>query len=274
MYYIYCYTNLKNQHKYVGQTNNLQRRIREHRSCSFNEKASSYNDLIHKKIREYGEENFKIEVLEILYTNDIKEVNIRETYWIETLKSFRGTGLGYNSDFGGSRKYSSICTPEEIQLIKQDIKNGKSFFDIEKEYNVSASFVSSINHGIYFFDDSETYPLYKYIKENKDYDELIDLLLNSPMTLSDIAKHLNIGYSTVKKINAGTLRRGMYPTYPIRTKTAYELRADKIKELLLYSTYSKTKIAEITNADIDTIRRINIGQCFKDPTLNYPLRSL
>lgn len=51
MNYIYCYINKINQHKYVGQTNNLQRRIREHRSCSFNEKASSYNDLIHKKIR-------------------------------------------------------------------------------------------------------------------------------------------------------------------------------------------------------------------------------
>ena len=28
MYYIYCYTNKLNDHKYVGQTNNLQRRIR------------------------------------------------------------------------------------------------------------------------------------------------------------------------------------------------------------------------------------------------------
>lgn len=46
MYYIYCDTNKKNNHKYIGQTNNYQRRIREHRSCAFNEKASSYNDLI------------------------------------------------------------------------------------------------------------------------------------------------------------------------------------------------------------------------------------
>ena len=27
MYYIYCYTNKINNHKYVGQTNNLKRRI-------------------------------------------------------------------------------------------------------------------------------------------------------------------------------------------------------------------------------------------------------
>lgn len=67
MNYIYCYTNKINQHKYVGQTNNLNRRIREHKSCSFNENSTSYNDLIHKKIREYGIDNFSIEVLETIY---------------------------------------------------------------------------------------------------------------------------------------------------------------------------------------------------------------
>ena len=40
MNYIYCYTNKINQHKYVGQTNNLNRRVREHRSCVFNKKTS------------------------------------------------------------------------------------------------------------------------------------------------------------------------------------------------------------------------------------------
>lgn len=101
MYYIYCYINLTNQHKYVGQTNNLQRRIREHRSCAFNNKASSYNDLIHQKIRKYGENNFEITVLEKLYTEDFKEVDEREIYWIKKLESHRSTGKGYNSTWGG-----------------------------------------------------------------------------------------------------------------------------------------------------------------------------
>jgi len=92
--------------------------------------------------------------------------------------------------------------------------------------------VSSINQGVYFRDDNETYPLFKYYKEDADYDELLDLLLNSPLTLFDIAKQLNLGYSTVKKINQGTLRHGLYPTYPIRQKTAYQQRADIIKALL------------------------------------------
>ena len=92
--------------------------------------------------------------------------------------------------------------------------------------------------------------------------------------MSDIAKQLNIGYSTVKKINAGTLRKGLYPTYPIRSKSANEMRADKIKDLLLHTKITKTKISEMLDVDLDTIRRINIGQCFKDNNLSYPLRNL
>ncbi len=273
MYYIYCYTNKLNNHKYVGQTNNFKRRVREHRSCSFNPKASSYNDLIHKKIREYGEENFDITVLETLYTEDIKEVNDRECYWIKKLNTFCSNGEGYNKDIGGGRReYNSILTPEQIKEVKEKIKQGICFLDIEEEYNISPSFVSSINHGVYFFDKDEQYPLYKYYKEDKDYDELIDLLLNSTYTLSAIAKMLNMGYSTVKKINAGTLRKGLYPTYPIRKISANEQRANKIKELLQTTSYTNTQIANIVDSSEETVRRINIGESFYNEKLSYPLR--
>lgn len=275
MNYIYCYTNKINQHKYVGQTNNLQRRIREHRSCSFNEKASSYNDLIHKKIREYGEDNFQIDILEKGYTNDINIINEKEQYWVEKMNSYCGNGQGYNSDHGGCNKnHSKKLTDEQIIEIKNKLKQGISFIDIEKEYNISSSFISSINHGNYFYDDRESYPLSKYYKEDKDYDELIDLLLNSSLTLSDIAKQLNISYATIKKINAGTLRKGLYPDYPIRKITANEQRANKIKDLLLTTTYTNKEIAKIVNSSEETVRRINIGQTFKDNNLSYPLRNL
>lgn len=275
MYYIYCYTNKINQHKYVGQTNNYQRRIREHRSCAFNEKASSYNDLIHKKIREYGEDNFEITVLEKLYTEDIEEVNQREIYWIQKLDTFCVNGNGYNMNIGGGRRgYSSILTPEEIQEVKNKIKQGISYYDIECEYNISASFISSINQGVYFYDEKETYPLYQYYKDDSDYDELIDLLINSTYSLATIASMLGIGYSTVKKINAGTLRNGLYPSYPIRKKTANEQRADKIKELLLNTDMTNAQIANLTGASSETVRRIKVGQVFKDDTLSYPLKHL
>ena len=275
MYYIYCYTNKLNNHKYVGQTNNYARRIREHRSCAFNEKASSYNDLIHKKIREYGEENFEISLIETLYTEDINEVNQREIYWINKLQSHCSTGLGYNVSYGGGRRgYSSILSQEELQALKEDIKQGIPYYELEQKYNISASFISSINNGVYFQNDKETYPLFKYYKSDKDYNELIDLLLNSTYSYAKIAEMLNIGQSTVKKINAGTLRHGLYPTYPIRTKSANEQRADKIKELLLTTKLSNLQIGEMVGASEETVRRIKLGKVFKDDKLSYPLSNL
>lgn len=275
MYYIYCYTNKINNHKYVGQTNNLNRRIREHHSCAFNEKASSYNDLIHKKIREYGEDNFEIAVIEKLYTEDIREVNKREQYWIEKENSYCGNGAGYNMDLGGGRKgYSSVLSEEELQLLKNWIKQGVSYLEIEKNFSVSSSFISSINNGIYFYDESESYPLYKYYRADDDYDDLIELLLNSDLSLKKISEQLNMGYSTVKKINTGTLRKGLYPTYPIRTKSANEFRADKIKQLLLTTNKTNREIAKIVNSSEETVRRIKVGETFRDDKLSYPLSNL
>ena len=275
MYYIYCYTNKINNHKYVGQTNNFKRRIRQHRSCAFNEKASSYNDLIHKKIREYGEDNFEITLLETLYTDDIQEVNKREQYWIKEKNSYCGNGAGYNMDLGGGRRgYSSILSSDELQLLKKWIKEGKPYLEIEEYFAISASFISSINNGIYFYDENEKYPLYKYYKNDEDYNELIDLLLNSEYSLKKISEMLEIGYSTVKKINAGTLRKGLYPTYPIRSKSANEMRADKIKKFLMTTDLSNKQIAKIVNSSEETVRRIKIGKCFKDEKLSYPLKNL
>lgn len=82
---------------------------------------------------------------------------------------------------------------------------------------------------------------------------------------------LNMGYSTVKKINAGTLRHGLYPNYPIRKKSAQEQRADKIKELLLTTSFSNKEIAKIVNASEEIVRRIKVGKSFRDDKLIYPL---
>ena len=177
---------------------------------------------------------------------------------------------------GGCRGFSSILSKEEIKEIKQDIKKGISYYDIEKKYNISTSFISGINNGVYFQDDAESYPLYKYYKKDEDYDELIDLLLNSYYTLAQIAEMLNMGYSTVKKINAGTLRKGLYPNYPIRKNksTGNSFRAEKIKELLKENKMSKKEIAKMMNVSAETIRRINIGETFFDSNLTYPLNNL
>lgn len=88
MNYIYCYTNKINGHCYVGQTNNVERRQREHKSCSFNEVSNSYNDLFHKKFREYGEKTFDFEILEEILDGE-EATNKAEIKWIEIKKVLR-----------------------------------------------------------------------------------------------------------------------------------------------------------------------------------------
>lgn len=275
MNYIYCYTNKLNNHKYVGQTNNMSRRIREHRSCAFNKRSLSYNDLIHQKIREYGEENFNIEILEKLYYDDIEKVNDREKYWIKEKKSYCGWGKGYNMTLGGDNKnFSRILSQNSIKEIKELIKNGTTYYDIQYSYGISASFISAINHGTYFYDENETYPLFKYYKSKEDYDDLLDLLLNSTYSLKKISELLGIGYSTVKKINEGRLRKDLYPSYPIRKTSVYGMRAEKVKDLLINTSLTYAQITELTGASDETIRRIRIGESFRDDNLTYPLRNL
>ena len=277
MHYIYCYTNKFNNHKYVGQTNNIKRRQIEHKSTSYNPNSISYNDLVHKKMRQYGYENFDFEVLEILYTDDIEIVNKQEQFWIKKLNTYCGNGEGYNMDLGGNQPaHSKVLTDEDISTIKELLKNKESFLDIQKRFNTSPSFISSINHGIYYNDTNEQYPLCRYYKDDSDYDELIDLLVNTDLSLAEIARQLNLGYSTVKKINAGTLRPGLYPTYPIRKKNHWQRaseRQDLARNLLLQGK-TRQEVSEITGYALETVRQINKGERYKDDSLQYPLNNL
>lgn len=63
--YIYAYVNKINGHMYIGKTNNIERRNREHKSMAYNPKSGTYNNIFEKKIRQYGFENFDLKILEI-----------------------------------------------------------------------------------------------------------------------------------------------------------------------------------------------------------------
>jgi Trp operon repressor len=160
-------------------------------------------------------------------------------------------------------------TSQQAQEVRQKLKTGIAFIDIEKDYHISATLISNINHGLRYKDEKEQYPLFKYYKEDADYDELIDLLLNSDLSLKEISIRLNMGYSTVKKINEGRLRPGLYPQYPIR-----KTKEQKVKNELLNTNHSIKEIIQKIGCTEKMINNINNGITYRDESLTYPLRHL
>ena len=87
---IYKITNLINGKSYIGQTNNFQRRMREHQN-------TKDNYAIHLAIQKYGKDAFSYEIIEHCNDDILDE---REIYWINFYKTHI-TEKGYNMTFGG-----------------------------------------------------------------------------------------------------------------------------------------------------------------------------
>lgn len=277
MRFIYCYTNLITGKKYVGQTNNPDRRKREHLSCSRNKKSVSYNDLFHYKLRQYGIDNFKFEILETIESEDQNLIDEREQYWIKEKDSLVGKN-GYNMTNGGQQgyynyNYNRKLTDEQIDDIIEMLKNEVPYYVIQDKYNISGGTVSNINHGWVYKRKGIKYPIALYNSLSKDIlERLVKLLEEGELTFKQIAEELGICEASVKKINYGKMRKGLYPDYPIRKIFPKDAKARKIKKLLLESDYNIKEIEEMTGASSQIIRNINLGKTYHDDELNYPLR--
>lgn len=267
--YIYRYKNKITGNSYIGKTNNIERRKREHASCAYNENSTVYNTTWAKKIREYGIENFEFSILEEIHQNEWEE---RERYWIEYYNTFKGRGYNENSGGEGNRDYEKILDQNQIEeLIFALSETEESYDSLIERFDISKTLLSNINNGL-SYKHNRDYPLRKYYKSDEDYEKLIDLLINSKKTYKEISEELGIGISTVKKINYGTLRPGLYHKYPIREKTPWKKDSDSIKELLKNSNYSQKEISKKIGVSPDTVSRINRGVTHHDKNIIYPIR--
>ena len=121
IHYIYCYTNKINQHKYVGQTNNLERRRKQHIQDSLHchkGHENSYKSPFHAAIRKYGINNFDFEILKTIDTEDWSIVNQLETEYIQKNKSLSPNGYNLTAQ-GEARKglNKTFLTDKEVNEI-------------------------------------------------------------------------------------------------------------------------------------------------------------
>ena len=115
--FVYIIINLINGKKYVGQTKNFQKRMKEH--LVYFSKNSPY--LIHKAIKKYGEENFKC--IPIHCPKDKK--NEWERFLIKEFDTI--TPKGYNLTEGGQNNNSwEFMSDEKKREIIDKIKEKRT----------------------------------------------------------------------------------------------------------------------------------------------------
>lgn len=107
---IYKITNKINNKMYVGQSNDIKRRFKEHQTCGHRSRIP-----LDIAIEKYGKDNFLFEILEEC---QIEELNEKETYWITKLETHKN---GYNCNTGGEQ-YSIGEENGRAKLTEEDVK--------------------------------------------------------------------------------------------------------------------------------------------------------
>lgn len=134
---IYYFRNKLNNKYYIGQAEDLRRRLRKHVS-NFN--LNKYDNPIYRAIRKYGWENFEwglLEVYEEGYSEKVdKKLDEAEERYIKQYNSYGKTG--YNQTLGGDGgikgyKYTEEQrqrTSENSKVVSRDGRNKIYYFDV------------------------------------------------------------------------------------------------------------------------------------------------
>lgn len=115
---VYLITNLVNNKKYVGISNDIRQRWNAHKQAALNETYTEHNTPLHRAIRKYGIDNFSLEILEEV--KDSSQLNDREIYWIQYYNSYNE---GYNLTVGGKHvsgenHHHAAFTNKEVEEIR------------------------------------------------------------------------------------------------------------------------------------------------------------
>ena len=132
---IYKITKIDTGKSYIGQSNDIERRFKEHQTKG--EKSRIPVDIAIKK---YGINAFSYEIIEECLIN---ELNDREQYWIEYYDTFKN---GYNCSIGGLQQSMgenngrSKLAEKDVIKIRQAYAAHKKQKEIYEEYKDIISF--------------------------------------------------------------------------------------------------------------------------------------
>lgn len=147
---IYKFTNNINGKSYIGQSTNIKRRYKEHRT------KKCEKTLFHEAINEYGFENFDFAIVEIC---DAKELNNKEVYYIKEFNTLFPNG--YNISEGGYYGHPvGLSSMDDVSSIISLLRyTDMSNIEIGLLYDVSDQTISDINNGRIWRKDEFAYPI-------------------------------------------------------------------------------------------------------------------
>lgn len=268
---IYMYTNKINGMKYIGQT--ICRLSKRH-----NEHLKRDNSYIDRALRKYGEDNFKLEIIED-NIEDRQQLNEREIYWINFYNTFNN---GYNLTSGGSG-VSKFDIETVLKIIDLLSNSNYTMKEIGEQYNCSEFTISDINLGTSYYQKGLKYPIreqritQKYNQDNLDI--VIHFLEQTEYSFSKIAEITNTNFSYVCDVNRGKIN-GNYNGHNIPIRKYKYNKLDMTKELALCiidylkKDFSAQEISNILGIPHYTVGQINRGKMAicKEISEDYPIQ--
>ena len=268
--YVYKIENNINHKIYIGQTNNLERRIKEHRH------DKRMNHPIYNAIHKYGWENFSVETL---YFGE--DYNTKEKEYIKLYRS-NEKEFGYNiqnggQDSSGENNPRSKLTQQQVDLLMKDLKETNVEFDkLAEKYNVSIKTIRNVNTGIAWRKNDITYPIREPLicpSINHEKIKLIKKMLRDGFYSIDyIARMFKVERYVILNINKGVTYYDENDEYPIRELGLTHDELEEIIKLLEDPSIPMKYIAKLYGRAVTQIYRINNGGSWHNPNIKYPIR--
>lgn len=282
-YIIYKYIKIDtNEVVYVGRTNNLERRRREHELYEPTEvNRPHYNYPLSRGIRKYGIGAYKCEIIEEVFTYE--ESLKQEKYWIKYYDTFNDPSK-YNYTPGGELSFITAKFEDEIiEEVKSLLEQQIDYETIRDRTGVSISHISEINTGKRRKDKNRIYPINEMTRGrkigSKELQEIIELLQTTQMTCAEIGKKYNVSGGAIQRINNGSVQRQSDIDYPIRKRVVphkkHTLTTVELGELyndIINTNIPFNQLAVKYNISVTTVYNINKGNSRKNNNYSYPLR--